>query len=329
MRRTLPTLTAAVALTVAVAVHAEAVPTRDSYLLKPVGPAADQILPEGIATDGQQYFVGSTTDGTVYRGTLAGRVATPFLLGGADDRTSLTGLKVDDGQLLAAGAATGRFFAYDIESRELVGSYQVQPAPSTAMPSFLNDETVTPDGSVYITDSAANRPFLYRVGPDRATDGVEPLEVFLDFTGTALQYTAGFNVNGIGSSADGRYLVLAKSNTRDLYRVDLVTKAVSKIDLGGAAVAGDGLVLDGTTLYAIERQTVAGQPEQVGFVVKIALSADLGSGTVVSRTTDPSFDDPTTAALTGGRLLVVNSQFGERGGVGTLGPFTVSSVPTP
>ncbi len=259
MRRTLLPLTAAVALAVAAAVPAAAAPTRDSYLLKPVGPAADQIFPEGIATDGRQFFVGSTTDGTVYRGTLAGRVATPFLLGGADDRTSLTGLKVDDGQLLAAGAATGRFFAYDIESRELVGSYQVQPAPSTAAPSFLNDETVTPDGSVYITDSVANRPYLYRVGPDRATDGVEPLEVFLDFTGTALQYTAGFNVNGIASSADGRYLVLAKSNTRDLYRVDLTTKAVSKIDLGGAPVAGDGLVLDGTTLYAIERQTVAGQ----------------------------------------------------------------------
>jgi hypothetical protein len=297
-----------------VAAPAAAAPVRDSYLLKPVGPAADPIFPEGIATDGRQYFVGSTTDGTVYRGTLAGRVAAPFLPGGEDDRTSLTGLKVDGGQLLAAGAATGRFFVYDIDSRELDGSYQVQPAPSTGQPSFLNDEVVTPDGSVYITDS--NRPFLYRVGPDRGRDGVEPLEVFLDFTGTPLQYTAG-------------YLVLAKSNTQDLYRVDLATKAVSKIDLGGALVAGDGLVLDGTTLYAIERQTVAGQPEQVGFVVKIALSADLGLGTVVSRTTDASLDDPTTAALTGGRLLVVNSQFGERGGVGTLEPFRVSSLPQP
>jgi Cu-Zn family superoxide dismutase len=63
--------------------------------------------------------------------------------------------------------------------------------------------------------------------------------------------------------------------------------------------------------------------------VKIALSADLGSGTVLSRTTDTSFDDPTTAALARGRLLVVNSQFGERGGVGVLDPFTVSSIPAP
>lgn len=186
-------------------------------------------------------------------------------------------------------------------------------------PSFINDETVTPDGSTYVTDSI--RPFLYRVGPKRATDGVAPLEAFLDFTGTPLQYTAGFNVNGIAASADGRHLVLAKSNTADLWRVDVATKEVTKIDLGGASVAGDGLVLDGTTLYAVERQG------EVGQIVTIELAPDLASGTVLSRTADPSFDDPTTAALVRGRLLVVNSQFGERGGVGTLDPFTVSSIP--
>jgi sugar lactone lactonase YvrE len=314
-------LAAAAALLAALAVPAAAAPVRDSYLIKPVGPAADGVFPEGVATDGTAFFVGSTTDGTVYRGSLAGRVATPFLPGGADDRTSLTGLKVDDGDLLAAGAATGRFFVYDVASRDLVGSYEVQPAPSAAAPTFLNDETVTPDGTTYVTDSS--RPFLYRVGPDRATDGVAPLEVWLDFTGTPLQYTAGFNVNGIASSADGRYLVLAKSNTADLWRVDVATKQVTRLDLGGAAVAGDGLVLAGTTLYAIERQG------ETGFVVKVDLADDLLSGTVLSRTTDPSFDDPTTAALVRGRLLVANSQFGERGGVGTLDPFTVSSVPAP
>ena len=52
----------------------------------------------------------------------------------------------------------------------------------------------------------------------------------------------------------------------------------------------------------------------------IRLSGDLGSGTVLGRTTDPTFDDPTTAAIARGRLLVVNSQFGERGGVGVARP---------
>ena len=88
-------------------------------------------------------------------------------------------------------------------------------------------------------------------------------------------------------------------------------------------VAGDGLVLTGRTLYAVERQG------DVGYIVTIALDRHLTAGTVVSRTTDPGFDDPTTAALVGRSLLVVNSQFGERAAGEEPGPFTVSRVRAP
>ena len=156
-------------------------------------------------------------------------------------------------------------------------------AGATGAPTFLNDAVVAPDGSVYITDS--QRPVLYRIGPDDyATDGVETLAVFLDFTGTALQYVpTGFNVNGIAATPDGRYLVLAQSNTGQLYRVERGRPAgVSRSTSGGASVSGDGLVLRGRTLYAVERQRSGGAT-----VVEIRLSGDLGSGTVLSRTTDP------------------------------------------
>ncbi len=130
-------------------------------------------------------------------------------------------------------------------------------------------------------------------------------------------------MNGIVATPDGDSLVLVQSNTRKLYRVALPSGEVTEIDLGGGSVAGDGLVLRGRTLYAVERQG------EVGFIVTIRLSGDLGSGTVLRRTTDPTFDDPTTAAIARGRLLVVNSQFAERGGVGVLDPFTVSNVRIP
>lgn len=293
-----------------------------SYLLDPAGPAADDIFPEGIAVDGRSFLVGSTTDGTIYRGDLKSPTAVPFLAGGQDGRTSATGLKAERGKLFVSGAATGRFFVYDIRSRTLEGSFQVSPAPSSAAPSFINDVVVTKDGSAYITDS--QRPVLYRVGPrDYRTDGVETLEVFRDFTGSALTYTPGFNVNGIEASKDGRYLVLAKSNSADLYRVRVSDGEVTRIDLGGEAVSGDGLVLKGRTLYAAER---AGD---VGRIVTVRLSHDLTSGRVQGRFTDPSFNDPTTAALARNRLLVVNSQFGERAAGVTPGPFTVSSIRVP
>lgn len=290
-----------------------------TYLLDPVGDAADDVFPEGVAVAREDFYVGSTTDGTIYRGDLDDPVATPFLPGGADGRTAAIGMKVDRGTLFVAGGATGRLFAYDVRTRALVGSWQVE---QTGAPTFLNDVAVSPRGDVYVTDSL--RPFLYRVDArDRRTTGTQPLPVHVAFEGTELTYTTGFNVNGVVVTKDGRYAVLAQSNAAALFRVRLGDGAVQRIDLGGEAVAGDGLVLDGRRLHAVERQGDLGQ------VVTIELDRRLTSGTVVSRTTDPSFDDPTTAALVRGSLLVVNSQFGERNAGEAPGPFTVSRIPVP
>ena len=89
-------------------------------------------------------------------------------------------------------------------------------------------------------------------------------------------------------------------------------------------VAGDGLVLTGRTLYAVERQG------DVGYVVTIALDRHLHQRH--RRLAGPptrGFDDPTTAALVGRSLLVVNSQFGERAAGEQPDPFTVSRIRAP
>jgi Cu-Zn family superoxide dismutase len=320
--RPLAATVAAGTLAVALAAPVHAAPAPTSYLIKPTGPAADDVFPEGVAADGRTFYVGSTTDGTIYRGNLSKPAAKPFLPGGEDGRTSAIGLKVDAGRLFVAGGATGRFFIYDIDARERLGKFRVSPAPSAGAPTFLNDVAVAPDGSAYVTDSM--RPVLYRVGP-RAyeTDGVRKLKVFRDFTGTALEYTPGFNVNGIVASQDGRFLVLAKSNSGELFRVRVADGQVRKIGLGGEEVSGDGLVLRGRTLYAVERVG------DVGRIVKIRMSDGLRSGEVVRRVTRDRFDDPTTAAIADGRMLVVNSQFGERAAGEAPDPFTVSSIRIP
>ena len=308
----------AVPLAVPFAAPAAAAPAAISYLIRADGPAADNIFPEGIATDADHFYTGSTADGTIYRGALSDRVATPYLPGGADGRTSAVGLKQRAGQLFVAGGATGRFFVYDIATKALVGSYAVPAGGGT----FLNDVVVAPDGAVYITDSV--RPVLYRIPPGSyATTGVQTLQVFVDFTGSALQYQPGFNVNGIVASSNSRQLVVAQSNTGSLFRIRIADRKVSAIDLGGQSVSGDGLLLRDHRVYAVERQG------ETGFLVKIRVSDDFLRGTVLERVTNPAFDDPTTAAFARGRVLVVNSQFGEQGGVGTLDPFTVVSVPRP
>ncbi|MGH8892747.1 MAG: SMP-30/gluconolactonase/LRE family protein [Actinomycetes bacterium] len=299
---------------------ADAAAPPTTYVIDPVGPAADGVFPEGVAKLDQFFYVGSTTDGTIYRGDLGGRTATPFLPGGADGRTFAVGLKAVNGLLFVAGGPTGRVFIYDIATRALVGSFQV---PSPGAPTFVNDLVVARDGTVYITDSF--RPLLYRIGAgDYATTSVETLPVFVDFTGTALPHQPGaFNVNGIVVSSNGRQIVVAHSTAAALFRVRVADRSVTQVDLGGAPVSGDGLLLRDHRIYAVEDQG------DVGFVVKIRVSDDFRRGTVVRRVTHPSLDDPTTAAFARGRLLVVNSQFGERAAGVAPDPFTVSRIPIP
>jgi len=290
-----------------------------TYLLDPVGPAADAVYPEGVAARGDDFYVSSTTDGTIYRGDLDEPTATPFLPGGQDGRTMAVGLKVDGRTLLVAGGATGRVWAYDLRTRELTGSWQVV---QDGTPTFVNDLAVSPRGDVYVTDSM--RPVLYRIAArERTTTGTELLEPVVSFEGTDFTYDQDVNANGLVVSRDGRTAVVAKTRTGQLFRVGLTDGSVELIDLRGGSVAGDGLLLDGNRLLASEWTA---DPQSV---VTVRLDRDLRSGTVVSRTTDPSFDDPTTIARAGRDLLVVNSQFETRSAGGTPEPFTVSRIPVP
>lgn len=278
-------------------------------------------FPEGIAHDERTgaIYVTSTTDGTVFRGDTRGSVRdsvlTVFLPGGADGRRTALGIAVDPlrQRLFVAGGATGRVFAYDARSRALLGSLAVGPSPA-----FVNDVAVARDGTAYATDS--QNPVLYRVTADGATFR---LDRWLDLTGTPIRYQPGFNLNGIEATEDGRYLFTVQSNTGRLYRIDTRTRAVVEVDLGGALLTnGDGLLLRGATLYAVQNM--------LGVVAEVrlrGLASPAPSGRVVERIADASFRFPTTVEQTRGRLLVVNLQFDRiENPAGPELPFTVSVV---
>jgi len=285
----------------------------------------ERVFPEGVAVDKAtgDFYVGSTQDGTIYRGDVEdpGEGAEVFLEGGDDGREAVTGMKVDgQGRLFAAGRSTGRAFVYDAGSGELIRAFETAREGEEGL---INDVTFTEDAA-YFTDSF--RPVLWRV-PLRGGE-VGEIEPWLDFEGTPLRYEDGFNLNGISVSDDGRYLVAVRYNAGDLWRIDTETREVRRIDLGGEALTnGDGIMLDGRTLYVVRNDP--------GVISQVELSEDLSSGEVAGEINDPSFRFPTTIAEYGGRLLVVNSQLNlEPGGsMGTAAPpelpFTVSGVPLP
>lgn len=274
------------------------------------------VFPEGVAFQDRTgyFFVSSTQDGTIFRGHVEDEAASVFLAGGLAGRTAATGLKVDEeGRLFVSGAGTGRMFVYDTASGALLASFQ-----TTRTPTFVNDVAVAKDGSAYFTDSLS--PFLYRVFWNGSTWAMEE---WLTFTGTPLAYVAGFNVNGVVATPDGKYLLVVQSNTGKLFRIAVDSKQVMEVDLGGGSVpAGDGLLLKGHRLYVVQNA--------FNRIAEVQLSGDYLTGDIAGYLNDPSFDVPTTAAEARGRLLVVNAQFNARGDPTQLDlPFTVSSVKFP
>jgi sugar lactone lactonase YvrE len=280
------------------------------------------VFPEGIAFEEStgDFFVSSTTDGTIFRANVADETAREFLAGGGDGRTTAIGVAVDgSGRLFVAGGGTGTVWVYDSTSGDLLGRFTT-PAGAT----FLNDIAIDRSGDAYVTDSL--RPIIWRITAEAvaaANGGTAAAEPWLDLTGTAITYQAGFNLNGIEATADGRSLVTVQSNTGALFRIDIATRTPTRIDLGSESVpAGDGLLLLGRTLYVAQNS--------LGLIARVGLDGDLTSGTVISRTGDPTLRFPTTIDFARGRLLVVNSQFNKRGpGLSPELPFTVSSIPLP
>jgi sugar lactone lactonase YvrE len=186
-------------------------------------------------------------------------------------------------------------FVYDADTGAEIASYQLT---STTPPTFVNDVVVTQSGA-YFTDSF--KPFLYRIPISRG--GVlgaasETIPLTGDIT-----YQADFNVNGIDATPNGKTLVIVQSNTGQLFTVEPPSGVAERIDLGGATVpGGDGLLLDGKTLYVVQ-----GDSNQVSV---LAVRRDLESGRVIGSITSAGFDVPTTIAEFGKRLYVVNARFG-------------------
>ena len=279
------------------------------------------VFPEGITAEDDTFYVTSTSDGAVFRGTVGSPDTSVFLPGGADGRTAAAGIDVTDDDdradhLVIAGGATGKVWVYDAASGDLVATFTNGLGADAT---FLNDVAIADNGDAYITDSRS--PALFRIPVEQMTTGTQdaPLETFVSFDGTPFTYGEGFNANGIVENDDESALIVVQSSTGNLYRVDKTSKEVMQVDLGGATLTnGDGLEMDDDTLYVVRNRD--------GLIAKVDLSDDGRTGAVTGEITDPSFAYPTTVAALDDRLFVVNSQFDKRGGE-PVEPFTVSSVP--
>ena len=167
---------------------------------------------------------------------------------------------------------------------------------------LINDVLVTRTG-VYCTDSV--NADLYKValesgGRIPSTPVVEVIHM-PDF-----EMVAGFNANGLVGDFDGRQFVIVNTSTGVLYLVDTESGEASPLQIEGAEQLfpdGDGLHLDGRTLYVLQNFS--------NKVAVVQLAGDLTGGEFVRNVPGEGETNPLDVATTliglGNSLYAINT----------------------
>ncbi len=257
-------------------------------------PLPNGFRPEGIASGaGTDFYAGSLANGAIYKGDL--RTGEGGVLYAGQTGRVTVGIKYDNrtGNIFAAGGATGMAYIYDARTGAEVASY-------TLAPGFINDVIVTKDGA-YFTNSARAELYKLPLSGNRlpAQSDVQVLPLSGDW-----QQVTGFNANGIAATPDGKTLIVVNSTTGILFNVDPNTGVAREINLGGQLVQqGDGILLDGKTLYVVRNR--------MNMIAVIRMNNDNTAGEVTGTISSPLFRVPTTIAEFGNALYAVNARFGE------------------
>jgi sugar lactone lactonase YvrE len=247
--------------------------------------------PEGITIDRKgRAYLGSRVDGRIYAVNLRtgkGRVISP------GPGTASLGLKIDNkGRLFVAGADAGTGRLVSAKTGRLLATYNF-----TTNASFVNDVVLTKRTAWFTDSSQAQLYAVARPRHGRISTAVRTVPLSGDW-----KQTAGFNANGIVQTPDHRALLVVQSSTGFLFRINPRTGVARQVDLGGTLLTnGDGLLLRGRTLYAV--QNVLNQ------VAVIKLNRAGTHGTKVATLTSSEFDTPTTVAVYRGSLYLPNARF--------------------
>ena len=290
--------------------------TQEAYTL----PGA-QFFPEGIAYNPKtgNFYTGSTTNGDILQVNVQTGATALFAAGALQGRSFCTGMKLDaKNRLWVCGGPENKIYLLNADGI-IIRTWDTKALFNSG---FIND-CIIAGNFIYFTDSRVQK--IYRA--DVTVDQPGNPEEWLTFTDAQIPYAAtGTNANGIESTPDGKNLIVVISSSGKLYKISTAGKAISEIALNTAVTSGDGLLLNGNTLYVSRNAT--------GQVFPVVLNSEASQGTVGTGFGSNLLFN-TTMAKVGPYLLVVNGQLNRRPNPANptnpppVLPFTVSRVAIP
>ena len=248
---------------------------------------------EGIALgNGNNLYAGSLYHGGIYKVDLRTGYGA-MLVPEQGDRIS-AGLDFDPrtNYIFAAGGPDGYAYVYDALSGAEVGAFQLTTA------GLINDVIIT-ENAAYFSNTFAAEFYKLPLNSDGslpAPGDVITIPLSGDFT-----MVQGFNSNGIVANGNGTKLIIGNTDGATLYSVDAATGMATTINVGGPVPNNDGMVLRGNKLYVVQNFS-----NQISVII---LNSSWDSGVVSDIITDPNYIEPTTAAIKGNMIYVVNSKF--------------------
>lgn len=282
---------------------------QESYALP-----GDTLYPEGIVYNSanNRFYTGSVSNGDILSVNAETGEAMMLASGSLQNRSAANGLKLDElGRLWVAGGSSATVTVLD------AGGGLVKRWDMAALfgGKFIND--CISDGTyMYFTDSKVGQMYRARVGEAAPAT----MELWLTYGRPQVQVdtaAAATNANGVVVTEDKRYLLMIVSATGKLYRITIADRSIAEVALDQPLTAGDGMLLEGSTLYVC-RNTL-------NTIVPVALSGNYSQGTVGAGF-GSNLRFPTTLARAGNYLLVVNGQLNKRATKDPVLPFTVSRV---
>ncbi|MFD2287861.1 gluconolaconase [Pedobacter petrophilus] len=268
---------------------------------------AAEAYPEGIVYDKIQdlYYVSSARLGSIGKVSPQGSYS---ILHADSTFKSTYGLKIHpDGKRLFACVGDANYSKYTnpatrtkmarLISVDLSNGKKLSDVDlSGLLPGkhFPNDLAFDPQQNAYVTDSFAGA--IYKVGNDGKASVFVKDDLFK---------TEGVGLNGIVYHPAG-YLIVDISAKGQLYKIDLKTKNISKIETDQFFLGADGLLLtDNNTLNMV----VNGGSDKI---YQLSSSDNWKSAKVSASTlSNDRFTYPSTATMNGKDIWVMNAQFNQ------------------